>query len=434
MKEQRHDVPPYPHGPSEQSQDSEGKLFDLLQQRVTSRRIGGGEHPQLWDRSADVVDGLAIEYPGEPTQTIMTTYDYLGLLGHPAINESAKAAIDVYGTGGHGSPAAAASLTLHRRLEQRLAAFTGQEAAILFPSGFQANATLLAALTGKGDQIFSDELNHASIITGCKVAAAQGAQVHTVRHNDAGHLSELLADAPADCLKVVVCDSVFSADGDLLDLPAFEETCQAHQAVLYLDEAHGIGILGPHGKGIHDHYGRPRPATSLVMGTLSKTLPASGGFLAAPRALTEALHTSALGHVFSGSLTASAAGAALAALDVLEAEGEDRRARLRYNVRYFVDGARRKGLIGREEGPYESAIVPLLTGDDHRAMHIAEHCRRNGVMVVPFVWPIAARGNARLRVNLTARHTTTDIDRSLDVLETAFRANPQGPWQTERDR
>ncbi|MFF3272757.1 aminotransferase class I/II-fold pyridoxal phosphate-dependent enzyme [Streptomyces chrestomyceticus] len=353
----------------------------------------------------------------------MTTYDYLGLLGHPAINESAKAAIDTYGTGGHGSPAAAASLTLHRRLEQRLAAFTDHEDAILFPSGFQANATALAALTGKGDQIFSDALNHASIITGCQVAAAQGAQVHTVRHNDAGHLRELLADAPADCLKLVVCDSVFSADGDLLDLPAFEQACQDHQAVLYLDEAHSIGILGPGGKGIHDHFGRPRPATSMVMGTLSKTLPAGGGFIAAPKVLTEALHTSVLGHVFSGSLTAVAAGAALAALDVLENEGEHRRAQLRHNVRYFVDGARHTGLPGLEEGPHESPIVPLFVGDDHRAMHIAEHCRTHGVMVVPFVWPIAARGNARLRINLTARHTTSAIDQALDVLAEAFREN-----------
>ncbi|MEV0122371.1 aminotransferase class I/II-fold pyridoxal phosphate-dependent enzyme [Streptomyces sp. NPDC050703] len=304
--------------PPGRSSAAEADVLALVESRVRSRSLGGGRTPALWTRAIDAVDGMTLQYPDEPPQTAMTSYDYLGLLGHPAIDEAARAAIEKYGTGGHGTAAAAASLTSHRRLEERLAAFTGHQGAILLPSGFQTNATAIPALVGKGDWIFSDDLNHASIVAGCSIASARGAHVRTFRHNDPAHVRSLLSEAPDDVVKLVVCDAVFSADGDLLDLPAFDEACREHRAVLYLDEAHSLGVLGATGQGLHEHFGVARSPLGLTMATLSKTVPSAGGFLAGPASLTRLLRLAAPGHVFSAALPAMACGAAIAALDVID--------------------------------------------------------------------------------------------------------------------
>ncbi|WP_079107657.1 aminotransferase class I/II-fold pyridoxal phosphate-dependent enzyme [Streptomyces sp. NRRL S-1521] len=416
--EQGLDTNPSPPG---RSSAAAADVLALVESRVRSRSLGGGRTPALWTRAIDALDGMTLQYRDEPPQTAMTSYDYLGLLGHPAIDEGAKAAIEKYGTGGHGTAAAAASLTSHRHLEERLAAFTGHEGAILLPSGFQTNATAIPALVGKGDWIFSDDLNHASIVAGCSLASARGAHVRTFRHNDPAHVRSLLSEAPDDVVKLVVCDAVFSADGDLLDLPAFDKACREHRAVLYLDEAHSLGVLGETGKGLHEHFGVVRSPLGLTMATLSKTVPSAGGFLAGPASLTRLLRLAASGHVFSAALPAMACGAAIAALDVIEDEGAERRERLRSNIRHFVEGARRIGLVTPEQGPYHTGIVPLLVGDDQRAMRIAEYCRRRGVMVVPFIWPAVVHDAARLRVNVTARHSTAQLDQALSTFAAAFR-------------
>ncbi|MEU2835262.1 aminotransferase class I/II-fold pyridoxal phosphate-dependent enzyme [Streptomyces lavendulae] len=405
-----------------QAQPGEEAVLRALAERVRGRSLARGFQHEIYDRAADRFEDLTVSYPGEPVQTVMTTYDYLGLVGHPLLNERAKEAIDAHGVGGHGTATCAASLGLHRELEGRLARFVGHEDVVVLPTGFQANATVIPTLVGKGDWVFGDRLNHASIIDGCRLAEARGAHVRYFRHNDAEHLRTLMGEAKPGRIKLVVADSVFSADGDLFDLPAFRAVCEEAGAVLYLDEAHGLGVLGPGGRGLHEHHGLTPAPTSLVMSPLSKALSATGGFVAGPRTLTTLMRTAVPGHVFSGALPPASAAAALAALDVNEADGERRRARMRANVAHFIDRAARAKLIERPAGPHHSGIVPVPVGDDQRALRIAAHCRDHGLMVVPFVFPIVPRGTARLRINITARHTPDLTDPAVERLTAAFHA------------
>lgn len=355
----------------------------------------------------------------------MTTYDYLGLLGHSFVNDQAKRAIDEFGTGGHCTAAAAGMTSLHRALEERLATRSGHEDALLFPSGYQANQSTLPALSGRGDWIFSDRLNHASIVDGCLAAQSHGAQLHVFDHNDANHLRKLLRSAPAATMKLVVCDAVFSADGDLLDLPSIDAACRDNGAYLYLDEAHSFGLFGPDGQGLHSHFGMRDKSRTLTMASLSKTFSSVGGFVAADKELVDALRLTARGYVFSGVVPPPAVAAALAALDLLDSEGEQRRAVFRDNIRYVRRRMREESLPIPEA--CDSGIVPVIVDEERRALDAAECCRQNGVMVVPFVWPVCARGQARLRVNVTARHSFQDIDRVVSTLATALRSSSRMP-------
>ncbi|MEU7565495.1 aminotransferase class I/II-fold pyridoxal phosphate-dependent enzyme [Streptomyces fradiae] len=396
-------------------------MTDELARLVAARGIRAGSDAVLYHRAMDAIDGVTAAYDdGAPPQLLMTTYDYLGVLGHPAVNERAKAAIDELGTGGHCTGTAAGSLRVHRRLEERLAALTGHDASLLFPSGYQANHSVLPALAGEGDWVFSDRLNHASLVDGCLAARARGARVRVFEHNDAEHLGRLLGAAPPAALRLVVCDAVFSADGDVLDLPAFDAVCREYGAVLYLDEAHSLGVFGAGGAGLYEHFRMEDRSRTLTMGALSKTLASVGGFVAADRGLVDALRLTARGHVFSGVLPASAAAAALAALDVLDAEGTARRAAFWRNVRQLTMRMREAGLPFPDS--CGSGIVPLVVGREERALAVAEHCRRNGVMAVPFLWPVCARGQARLRLNVTARHTLEQVDAGVAALAAAYHA------------
>ncbi|MER8104848.1 aminotransferase class I/II-fold pyridoxal phosphate-dependent enzyme [Kitasatospora sp. NPDC094016] len=395
--------------------------LERVERTVRARSVGQGTAPDLYMRAAEHFDGISVTYPGEPEQLVMTTYDYLGLVGDPAINARAKQAIDDHGAGGHGTAVASATLRPHRELEGRLADFAGQEAAVLFPSGYQTNSTVIPVLAGRGDWILSDELNHASIIDGCQLARARGAHVHPYRHNDVQHLRELLAQAPADRTKLVVSDSVFSADGDLMPLPEIVELCRAHGALLYVDEAHGLGVLGHRGRGVHEHYGLTPDRTTLIMSPLSKAFAASGGFVAGPRGLVELLRIAAPGCVFSAAMSPASTAAALAALDLIGSpEGDLRRSTLRRNVAHFITRAQKEALVPADLPEHHSGVIPVFVGDDQRALRIGAHCRDRGVMVVPFVHPAAAAGRARLRVNITARHTPELLDRAVDVFAGAF--------------
>ncbi|RJL23242.1 aminotransferase class I/II-fold pyridoxal phosphate-dependent enzyme [Bailinhaonella thermotolerans] len=386
-----------------------------------SHGLPGGRDAVLYHRAITHLDGPAARYDdGGPRQLMMTTYDYLGLLGHPLLAERAKEAIDRFGTGAHGTCAGASTLGLQRLLERRLAEWAGREDALVFPSGFQANQSAIPAIAGKSDWIFSDEFNHASIVQGCQIARARGAVLRVFRHNDAADLARALREAPAESVKLVVSDSVFSVDGDLLDLPAFARSCREHDAFLYLDEAHGLGVLGPRGRGLHDHFALPSGGADFLMATLSKTLASVGGFVAASAPLIDALRRSARGYVFSGAPPAPVCAAVLAALDVLDAEGAARRDLLRRNVAHLKRCLRSEGV---EFPPgCEAAIVPVPVGDERRTLDIAEYCRGRGVMVVPMVWPICPRGQARLRLNVTAHHIEQDISTAVACVAAALRA------------
>ncbi len=229
---------------------------------------------------------------------LYASYSYLGLIGHPRINTAAKAALDRFGTGTHGVRTLAGSLTIHRELEELIADFKGSEAAITFGSGYVTNLSVVSSLVGRGDYVFSDKLNHASIVDGCLLSRAKFVRF---RHNDMEALEQRLKGAPADAAKLVVADAVFSLDGDIIDLPKVVEICRKYQAWLMIDEAHSIGVLGETGRGIEEHFGLDG-AIDIKMGTLSKTIPSVGGYVAAERPIVDYLRHTSRAYIFSAAL------------------------------------------------------------------------------------------------------------------------------------
>ena len=338
------------------------------------------------------------------------TYSYLGLLGHPHIEEAAKAAIERYGTGTHGVRLLGGNLELHEALETRIAAFFERETAITFSSGFMTNLAVIAALVGKGDHVLSDKRNHASIVDGCRLS---GAEVTKFEHNDMADLERHLQRLPDESRKLVVVDAVFSMDGDIAPLDALIALRDSYSnTLLMVDEAHSLGVLGDRGRGIEEHFGCSGQI-DVLMGTLSKTIPAQGGYIAGSRELITFLRFNARGFVFSAALPPATAAAALAALDVIESEGESRCARLIANVNYFVGRLREAGF---NTGNSVSAIVPIFMGSEARAFEMAKQCNALGLYAMPVAYPAVPRGEERLRLNVTCDHRHEDLDFAVAAL------------------
>ncbi len=342
------------------------------------------------------------------------SYSYLGLLGHPRINAAAMDAIGRWGTGTHGVRLLAGSLSLHRELERRLAVFTGREDAITFSSGYVTNLTAIATLVGRHDVVFCDKLNHASIVDGCQIS---GAEFVRYRHNDLPDLERRLALAPTGVTRLVVVDAVFSMDGDLVDLPALSAICRRHGARLMVDEAHSLGVLGATGHGIEEHFGLPG-VIDIKMGTLSKTIPSVGGYIAADAGLVQVLRHAARGYIFSAAVPPAQAAAALAALDVIDAE-PDRVNAVQANSARFRDGLKAAGF---DILASETAIVPLVCGGDDLAYSVTRACQARGIFALPVVSPAVPADLARIRATVTAAHTPAEIDAGLAVFREAGRA------------
>lgn len=331
---------------------------------------------------------------------LLASGDYLGLAADARVRAGAAQALAAFGAGCGGSRLTTGTLPLHGRLEQALAAFGGSEAALLFSSGYAANAGLLPALCGKGDVIFSDALNHASIIDGCRLS---GAAVVVYAHNDMADLDRL-ARRHAGRRRLVVSDAVFSMDGDVVDLPGLLEVAARHGLLSVLDEAHALGVVGRTGRGIVEHFGLTGAGPDVFTGSLSKALGADGGYVRGPARLLEYLRHGGRSFVFSTALSPAPVGAALAALDILRDEPR-RVARLRDNAAFFRARLREHGL----EAPGESAIVPLMAGDERVAVAAARRLREAGILISAIRYPTVARGAARLRAALRADHAHADL-------------------------
>jgi glycine C-acetyltransferase len=345
---------------------------------------------------------------------MLASYSYLGLIGHPAINAAAQAAIARYGTGTHGVRLLAGTLDLHRDLEARLAAFTGREDAITFSSGYVTNLTAIATLVGRHDVVFCDKLNHASIVDGCRLS---GARFVRFRHNDMGDLAAKLAQAPAAGTRLVVVDAVFSMDGDIIDLPRLAQVCRDHGAWLMVDEAHSIGVLGAGGHGIEEHFGLPG-VIDLKMGTLSKAIPSVGGYLAGAHDLIHLFRHASRAFIFSAALPPAQAAAALAACDVIEAE-PDRVRTVAQRADQFRTGLQAAGFDTLRS---ETAIVPVICGADERAYALTREAQRRGLFALPVISPAVPEHLARLRATVTAAHTPADVAMAIDLLTEAGRA------------
>ncbi len=360
----------------------------------------------------EILPGMKVRVNGRE-MGMYASYSYLGLVGHPRINAAAKAAVDKYGTGTNGVRTLAGTLPIHTELEQTIADFKHTEAAITYSSGYATNLSVISTLMGRGDYVLSDKLNHASIVDGCLMS---GSEFRRFRHNDMKHLETMLQNVPEGAARIVIADSVFSMDGDIIDLPKMLELTKKYNAWLMIDEAHSVGVLGKKGTGIEEHYGLG-DVIDIKMGTLSKTIPSVGGYVAAKKEIVTYLRHASRAYIFSAALPPAQAAAANEAFKVILDEPW-RIEQLNKNTAQFIGGL--KGM-GFDTMLTETAIVPVLCGEDEKAFAMTREAQHHDVFVLPVVSPAVPEGLARLRATVTAVHETSEIARAMDVLGEAGR-------------
>jgi len=339
----------------------------------------------------------------------LSSNNYLGIANHTALAAAAKAAIDRYGCGSGASRLISGNMALHEELEAKLAEFKGTAAALVFNSGFQANTGILSTLAGDGDVIFSDALNHASIIDGCRLSRAK-TQVY--RHCDLDHLKLQLKDAPSSARKLIVTETIFSMDGDEAPLDGIVELAERFDAMVMVDEAHATGIFGANGAGVVAKLGLSQ-RVAIQMGTLGKALGGFGAYVAGSRALRDLLINRCRSFIFTTSLPPAVMAMALAAIDLVKKEPERREA-LSANCRILKNGLIQ---LGFELGASESPILPLIIGESAKCMKFSEQLLANGVFAQGIRPPTVPPGTSRLRITLMATHTAGQIERALKVFE-----------------
>ncbi len=333
--------------------------------------------------------------------------NYLGLANHPGLKDAARRAIDAYGVGSGAVRTIAGNMAIHQTLERRLAAFKRAEAALLYQSGFTANAGTVAAVLGKEDVVVSDELNHASIIDGCRLS---GAARKIYPHKDMAVARRCLEEARGARRTLLITDGVFSMDGDLAPLPELCALAREFGAIMMVDDAHASGVVGAGGRGTVEHFG-VHGMVDIQVGTLSKAWACLGGYVAGRRSLIEFLMQRARPLLFSTSHPPSVAATALAALDLIEAQPELIE-RLWDNTRFFQAGLR---ALGFGTGVSETPITPIMVGDEAAAMRFSDHLFEAGVFALGIAYPTVPRGKARVRTIVTAGHTRDDLARALEI-------------------
>ncbi|MGB9813919.1 MAG: 8-amino-7-oxononanoate synthase [Thermovenabulum sp.] len=339
---------------------------------------------------------------------LFSSNNYLGMSHHPRVKAASKEAVERWGTGSGGSRLTTGNFVLHRQLEERIARFKGTEDAIVFSSGYLANLGVISALMGRGDLVLSDELNHASIIDGCRLSRAT---VKVFRHRDVTHLRDiLLAERNSYRRCLIVTDGVFSMDGDIAPLPHLLQLAKEFQALLMVDDAHATGVLGKRGAGTVEHFGL-EGKDIIQMGTLSKALGSEGGYVTGNAILVDYLRNRARSFIFSTALSPPVVAAAIAALDVLEEEPHllDQ---LHANVCQLYRGLKEMGF---EVLPTESAIIPLMVGEANRALALSAALAEKGVFVPAIRPPTVPEGTSRLRITVMATHKPEDIQRALEA-------------------
>lgn len=360
-------------------------------------------------RAVSARDAAWIEIAGT-TYVNLASNDYLGLSTHPQVTAAASEAALRYGAGSGASRLVSGNLELYARLENRLAEIKGTEAALVFPSGYHANLGLISALAGPGDAIIMDRLAHASLVDAARLSRAR---IKVFPHNDAEALDGILARTPL-AKKIVLAESVYSMDGDLAPAKALAEVCEKHEALLILDDAHGFGVLGSTGRGVQEILSR-RYQGLIVMGTLSKAMGALGGYVTGSRVLADYLINRARTFIYTTALPPSILASALASLEVLfdSAEGLVLLERLRANGEALAKGLQNLGYPVEESG---SAIFPVILGEDDRALRLAQLLMEQGFFAPAIRPPTVPKGEARIRISISARHAPEDLERFLSVL------------------
>lgn len=333
--------------------------------------------------------------------------DYLGLANSPRIKNAAKKAIDKYGVGPTAVRTIAGTTSLHIKLEKALTKFKNVEDVITFQSGFAANLAVIPALVSEEDLIFSDELNHASIIDGCRLSKAE---VIRYKHLDTNDLEEKLKVSKGSNKKLIITDGVFSMDGDITPLPQIYKIAEKYGALLMVDDAHGEGVLGRNGAGIVDYFNL-HGKVDIEVGTMSKAFGVVGGMVAGKKIIIDWLRQKARPFLFSSAMTIPDTGACLEAVKILESSDALVK-KLWQNAKYFKKGMREFGFdIGRSQTP----ITPIMLGDALLAKEFSKYLFDNGIFAMAITYPTVAEGKARIRVMLSASHTKADLDTALSV-------------------
>jgi len=364
-------------------------------------------------RVLDDEQGPVCHYDGREVINLASN-NYLGLCNHPKLREAATQAIARFGVGSGAVRTIAGTMRIHMELEEKIAAFKGVEACVVFQSGFTANAGTVSSILGKDDFILSDELNHASIIDGARLSRAK---IKVFRHKDVAHCEEILQEIQNEPgRKLVITDGVFSMDGDIGPVDQLAALCEKYGAIMMVDDAHASGVLGRNGRGSVDHFG----VTSKVdvqVGTLSKAIGALGGYVCGSRDLIDYLYHRARPFLFSTSHPPSVAASCIAAFDILGDEPE-RIQRLWDNTLYFQQQLKSAGFdIGGQTTPAsETPITPIIIGDGRKTMDFSRALFDKGVMATGIAFPTVPEGKARIRCIMTSEHTRDQIDVALETL------------------
>jgi len=339
--------------------------------------------------------------------------NYLGLTNHPEIKEAAALALQRYGTGTAGSRLLNGTLDIHVELEEMLARFMRREAALTFSTGFQVNLGVISSLIGRRDVVILDSLDHACILDGARLSFGR---VLKYPHNDMGGLEERLRSIEPERAAMIVVDGVFSMEGDLAELPRIVELKKRFGARVMIDDAHGVGVLGEHGRGTAEHFGLEHE-TDLVMGTFSKSLAAVGGFVAGERAVVDFIKHKARSLIFSASPPPASVASVIKAIEIIEREPE-RRQRLWDSTRYMKHEFT---TMGFDTGASASPVIPLVVGEDLTAFKMTVRLQDEGVFANPVVSPAVPEGRAMMRTSYMATHTREHLDRALEAFRTVGR-------------
>ena len=385
-----------------------------LQERYKSYRLPqkymeAGVYPYF--REITSKQGTEVEMGGHEV-LMFGSNAYTGLTGDQRVIDAAKAALDKYGSGCAGSRFLNGTLDLHVQLEKELAEFVHKDDTLCFSTGFSVNAGVLAVVVGRGDYIICDDRDHASIVDGRRLSFAR--QLH-YKHNDMEDLENLLKGLPQEAVKLIVVDGVFSMEGDLANLPKIVELKHKYNCPIMVDEAHGIGVFGDHGRGVCDHFGLT-DEVDLIMGTFSKSMASIGGFIAADADTINYLRHTCRTYIFSASNTPAATAAALEALHILQQEPE-RIEKLWDVTKYALKRFREEGF---EIGETESPIIPLYIHDVEKTFVAVAKAFEYGVFINPVIPPACAPQDTLVRFALMATHTKEEVERAVNILKKVF--------------
>lgn len=412
--------------PAKTFPSSSGEMFD--QYFTQGMKCGFKKHELLDPRArrlfettalACSVDAYPFQIPleSQPGPTVMadghemlmlSSYDYLGLIGHPRIQRAAMEALERYGTGTGGVRLLTGTLALHREMEQAVAEYKGTEAAITYSSGYLANVAVIASLFGPADRVIMDTLSHRSLLDACKMA---GVQIQRFKHNDPESLRHEIKNGPAANRTLIISDGVFSMDGDICILPELVAIKKEFGCFLLVDESHASGVLGRRGRGTDEHFTIDTDEVDIWTGSLAKAIPSNGGFVAGSQQLIIFLQHASAPFIFSGAVAAPAIAAVKEALAVLKDEPE-RVTCVQRNAQFLRSGLKD---LGYDIGLSETAVIPVIYKDEPSAALTARRLRDYGILATPVLFPAVAQGAPRLRLCVTAAHTHEQLEFALSV-------------------